>query len=546
VSARLLWRLLVAGLLAIATELAAVALVGTATWLIVRAADQPPIAALAFAIAAVRGLAIARGGLRYLERLASHDAVLRVLADLRARVFAAITATRAPAGPDALSRAVSDVDGVQDALLRFALPAGVAAVVSALSVGVATALAPVAGLVLVAGLVAGGLLLPLLGFALSRASAGRIAAARADVATATVDVVHGAADLAAFGALPDALAGAARRSAALARLEARAGLVASLIGGLAAGVPAALAVALALVRPGHGPQTAVLALGALAVGEVVVPLAGAAVRHAELRTSITRVRSLLTSGGSAAKPPAAGRHAVLTPAGSSAAPTAVESGTLRPIRVRGAVVRYRAGGPAALDGVDLDLAPGSRTAIVGASGSGKSTLLAALAGQVPLTSGSISGTELGWPSVGGVFADAHVFHASVRDNVLLGRETLGDADARRALEAAGLPDWVDRLDDLVGEDGGQLSGGQRQRLLLARALVEAPPVLLLDEPTEGLDPATADAVLDAALRAASGRTVVVVTHRHAHLNRFDDVVHLAAGRRVGDLPDDLAVDGMRR
>jgi len=269
-----------------------------------------------------------------------------------------------------------------------------------------------------------------------------------------------------------------------------------------------LALAVALI--GAGP---VLALVALAVAEVVVPLAAAAVHHAGLRGAFARLSPLLT------------------PTVPPFVPVRPRVGDLD-VSLHGAVVRYRDGSPPALNGVDLSLAAGSRVAVVGPSGSGKSTLLGVLAGQVPLSAGSLDGVRPGWPSVGGVLADAHVFHASVRENVLLGREHLDDADAGRALAAAGLAEWTDRLDRIVGEDGAEISGGQRQRLLLARALVEVPPVLLLDEPTEGLDPDTADAVLDAALGAAAASTVVVVTHRHAHLTRFDLVVALDAGRRV--------------
>jgi ATP-binding cassette subfamily C protein CydC len=511
-------RLIAAGLLAVATEAAGIGLIGTATWLIVRAAEQPPLAALSVAIVAVRALALAKGSLRYLERLAGHDAVLRVLVDLRARVFAAIVAGRSSGrSADLLSRVVSDVDAVQDAILRCYLPAAVATVVGVGAVAVTFAVSATAGLILLLGLVVGGLVLPYAGDRLSRASAGRIADARADVVTATVDVVHGAADLAAYGARPAFLAEASDRNVRLARLEARSGSIAGGVGALAAVVPAGLAIALA----GFGP---VLALVALAVGEVVVPLAGAAVHHAGQRGAFARLQPLLRS------------HPEEAP------PQASWSGD---IEVRDAVVRY--GGSAALDGVSLQVPAGTRVAVIGPSGSGKSTLLGVLAGQVPLSAGTVEGRTPGWPTVGGVLADAHVFHATVRENVLLGRSDLNDEDARRALIAAGLPDWTERLDRIVGEDGAEVSGGQRQRLLLARALVELPSVLLLDEPTEGLDPATADAVLDAALAAAGARTVIVVTHRHAHLSRFGLVIALAEGRRVPIrvIPEELTLGGVQ-
>ena len=150
----------------------------------------------------------------------------------------------------------------------------------------------------------------------------------------------------------------------------------------------------------------------------------------------------------------------------------------------------------------------------------------AVADEAP---GTVDGAPEAWRVAGGVFADAHVFHATVRDNLLLGRDGHPDPELRQALTDAGLSGYGDRLDELVGEDGGTLSGGQRQRLLLARALVAAPPVLLLDEPTEGLDATAADAVLDTALRAAGARTVVVVTHRAAELSRFDRIVTVEDG-----------------
>jgi ATP-binding cassette subfamily C protein CydC len=187
-------------------------------------------------------------------------------------------------------------------------------------------------------------------------------------------------------------------------------------------------------------------------------------------------------------------------------------------------VRYRPGGPPALDGVRVDLPPGRRLGVVGPSGAGKSTLLAALAewGGSPR-------------EVGGLLAEAYVFHATVRENLLLGRPDATDDDLASACAAAGLLDWVqeqpDGWDTVVGEDGGQLSGGQRQRLALARAVLLDPAVLLLDEPTEGLDPAAADEVLAGVLGAARG-AVVLVTHRLRGLEGMDEVMVLDAGRVV--------------
>ncbi|MEV8512414.1 thiol reductant ABC exporter subunit CydC [Dactylosporangium sp. NPDC051484] len=532
-------RLVFAGLLAVLTEVAGVGLVGTAAWMIVRAAEQPPLAALAVAIAAVRAFALLKGGIRYAERLASHDVVLRVLADLRARAFAALAARRDPAWQsssqsashaDALSRVVSDVDAVQDLLLRAVLPAGVAGVVGVAAVAGVGAADLRAGALLAAGLLVAGVALPLLGNALARtgpASAAAIARTRGEVTESTVDLVHGAAELTAFGAMPAALAEASARGRRLARLEARAAAVTGLVTGVAAVVPAATAVGIAALV--HGPAAPVLALVALTVGEVVTPLAAAAARQSEVRGAVERVRALV-GDRDVARVGDGDRDGVADGPRRRALREPVN------VRLRGVTVRYPHGVRAALEGVDLDLPAGRRVAVVGSSGAGKSTLLDAIAGRVPVDGGRVDGVPAGaepWQVAGGVFADAHVFHATVRDNLTLGRDGFGDPELRCALESAGLPEYGDRLDELVGEDGGRLSGGQRQRLLLARALVDAPPVLLLDEPTEGLDPAAADAVLATALRAAGERTVVVVTHRQADLARFDEVVTVEGGRLAG-------------
>jgi ABC-type multidrug transport system fused ATPase/permease subunit len=195
---RMSWRLAGAALLGAATEACGVALMATATWLLVTAAGQPPLAALTVAIVVVRALAIGRGALRYTERLAGHDAVLRIVTEVRARIFERLIDRPLARNADALSRMVSDVDAVQDLVVRVALPLFGSGLVLLVAAAVTGAFAPQAGLVLLAGLLITGVVIPALGARLTTSSAARLAPLRAAYAVCTVDLVHGAADLAAF------------------------------------------------------------------------------------------------------------------------------------------------------------------------------------------------------------------------------------------------------------------------------------------------------------------------------------------------------------
>ncbi|MER7400826.1 thiol reductant ABC exporter subunit CydC, partial [Streptomyces sp. NPDC000151] len=320
-----------------------------------------------------------------------------------------------------------------------------------------------------------------------------------------------------------------------------AGLIALLTG---LTVAAAAVVGVQAVHDGRlsGVSLAVVVLTPLAAFEAVAGLPLAVQYRQRTRRAAERVFEVLDA-------PA--------PVGEPAEPVAVPESPF-PVVVSGLTARHPGQPRPALDGVGFTLAPGRRIAVVGPSGSGKTTLA-----QVLLR---FLDREAGTYTLGGVDAqqadgdavrrlvglcaqDAHLFDSSVRENLRLARPDADEAALWAALAGARLADWVrglpDGLDTLVGEHGARLSGGQRQRLALARALLADFPVLVLDEPAEHLDLATADALTADLLEVTSGRTTVLITHRLAGLEAVDEILVLDRGRVVqrGPYEELAAADG---
>jgi thiol reductant ABC exporter CydC subunit len=519
-------RLAVAVLAGVGSAAAAIGLVVTSAWLISRAAEQPPILYLMTAVTAVRAFGIARGVLRYAERLAAHDAAFRVLGELRADVYARL-ARLAPAGlaelrsGDLLARLVGDVDGLADLWLRVLLPYLAATVVAAGAVVLVGGLVPAAGVALAAALVAGAIGAPFAAGAVGRRAEAALAPARGDLADAAVDLLAGAPELLATGSAPRALRDLAAIDGRLAAAERRAALgagIGSFVTSLAAGVSTWLALVFGIVavRDGSlaGVALAVVALTPLAVHEVVAPLTPAARQLPGLAAAARRVVDLLDRPDLVPDPPA---------------PATVPAGPLG-LRAAGLRLRYPGAAHDAAGPIDLVVPAGGRAVVTGPSGSGKSTLAAACVRFLDPVAGSLALVGAAGPvdlrslagddarrAIGLCEQDPHVFDATVADNLRLARPGADDAAILEACAAAQLGDWVASLPDglatAVGEHGARLSGGQRQRLALARALLADVRILVLDEPTEHLDDPTARAFVRDLEVATGGRTVVVMTHR---------------------------------
>ncbi len=539
-------RVALAAVLGALTVVFGVGLMATAGYLISRAAERPAILSLEVTIVAVRFFGLGRPVVRYFERLASHDVALQVLSRVRTRFYERIE----PLAPaelecyrrgDLLSRMVADVDCLQNLYLRGLGPPLVALLAGAVSVGTAAAFLPAAGLVLAAGLLAGGLAVPALTGFLGTRAGRRQASARGELSAELVELIGAAPEIVAFGAERVGLDHVRAADFSLVKLARSDALVTGLGDGLGLVVTGAtvcgvLAVAVGASAAGELDRVliAMLALLALASFEAVTPLAATA---RELSATLAAGRRLLELTRTEA--------ATRDPASPAPAPSWPFTVALEDVRAR-----YPHQPRPALDRVSLRLEPGERVALVGASGAGKTTVANLLLrfldpehGQV-----TVAGRDLRdfrqqdircAISVAG--QDSHLFSASIRDNVRLPRPRASDSEIEQALRRARIWDWIDqlpnRLETLVGEQGRELSGGQRQRIVLARALLAGAPVLVLDEPTAHLDPGTASELIHDVFEAAGGSTVLLITHRGEGLDLVDRVLTLPLV--LGGIPGEL-------
>ncbi|WP_258378494.1 thiol reductant ABC exporter subunit CydC [Curtobacterium sp. MCPF17_051] len=524
----------------------AVALLAASGYLITRAAEHPPILYLTLVMVGVRAFALGRAVLRYVDRLAGHDASFRQLAVVRTEMYRRL-ASIAPAGlgrtgrGDLMTRLVTDTDRLQDLPIRVVGPLVSAGVVAVLSV-IAVALVSVpAAIVLLLALAVAALVGTVVTRSIAERSDRETAADRGRVADLVLDTVRTLDVFAAYGTLDERLAHIARLDAGVTRAVRRRGSVESLVGALvglvgggavigilAVGAPAVVSGAL------DGPLWALAVFVPLALFEVVgtVPLAVLTLRR--VRAAAERVEQVV---------PAEVPAGIVPEPDEDADPASLVVEGAVTLAVHDLTIRWPGAAEPAVDGVSFTLAPGEVVVLQGPSGAGKSTLVDALVRFVEHDgSYTLDGVEAKAmhpdavrARVGLIEQDPFVFDQSVRQNLLFARETATDDELLAVLDRVGLGDWVVRrggLDASVGERGVLVSGGQAHRLALARALLHAFPVLVLDEPTTDVDPDLGDAVLrDLVTTArAAGRTVVIVSHVPVAPDLVDRTLRMRDGR----------------
>lgn len=557
-------RLAAAAAAAVATLASAFALAAVSAWLVTTAWTMPPVLDLSVAVVTVRALGVSRGVFRWIDRMLTHDVALRGVVELRTNLFTALAARPGDAlsrlrRGDLLARLGDDAQEMAEHVIRAVVPAIVAVVMTVIVIATIAPISPLAALAMLAALSLASLLAPWAAHRAARLTEAAVIGTRAEVTSGAVAILEDATGLRVQRRLAGALEAARERQRAHDEAIDRAALPAALA---AAAVPFSMVLAVlgSVLAAGElwtagtasAGQIGVLLLVPLSAFEAATALPDAASQLARSRAAAARLDDAIGGadalGVIGAAPVASSAASETASVASAASAASAASGIAVPtLRATGLSAGWREGAPRVRD-LDLVLPPGSRLAVVGASGAGKSTLLATLAGLLDPLAGSV---ELDGADVRELPArrvreavtmfaeDAHVFGTSVLENLRVVRGDVTEQEARAALRAVGLEPWVDSLADglqtVLGADGTTISGGERRRLLLARLVLRRAPVVLVDEPTEHLDPTSGDDLLRALLSpedetlVPTATTVVVVTHRGEAIPAGTPVLRILPG-----------------
>ncbi|ELH0894315.1 cysteine/glutathione ABC transporter ATP-binding protein/permease CydC [Vibrio fluvialis] len=485
----------------------------------------------------VRGFAMGRTAGRWGERVVSHNATFKLLTDLRIFFFEKL----APMIPgrvsnlrdaDLLNRLVADIDAMDHVYLRLISPVTVGVL------GIAALTTLLCWFDMALGLTLGGVLLvllfvwPVMFYKLGKRNGAELTQHKAEMRVATLDWLQGYSELTIFGAesrYRDAIYAAQEKLLANQKVNASFTGLASALLLLANGWTLVLMLWLAadgVNGQAPDPMIALVVFATMASVELLMPIAGAFQHLGQTLTSARRLNEIILSEPDVKFPSEETRH----------------SGQFD-ITFENLTFNYSGGEQPALKDVSLTIPAGNKVAIVGQTGSGKSTLIQLLCRYWDAQQGDIriAGTRLQeWKesdlraAISVVSQRVDILNGSLRDNLIMAKPTANDSELSAMLERVGLGKLLEApgLDAWLGDGGRQLSGGEKRRIGIARALLHNGPILLLDEPTEGLDKQTEQQIMALFQSHFENKTVIFITHRLVELETMDAVCLIEQGEIV--------------
>lgn len=525
-------------LLAFCSIASSISLMAAAAFLIASAALHPQIHELSLAIVAVRFFGISRAIFRYGERYMSHNATFRILTRLRVWCYRKLEPL-APAKLDQwqsgelFSLLVHHIDTLKDFYLRVLAPPVTALCILLVLAGALTYFVPLTAIILILSFLLIGLVIPLLIYHLNNTNIRLVTKDKAAFKNHCIDTIKGITELTAFHYAPAKLLAIQTCSARLAAREDKAFRITALTDA-AAGFLAnftlwlilLLLVPLVNLQQITGIGLAVCVLVIQSSFEAVLLLPAVWYYYSDSMQSAKELFAIVESEPPLKEMP-------------YAAPMHKKSPYLLTFNQVHFAYQPK---EEVLTGLSFTLRAGERIAIVGASGAGKSTLVNLLLRFWDYSSGDITLNGLSYRTLNAediranfnvVTQSTHIFHCSLKENLRLVHPSATDSQIHAALQKAQLGTFIESLPEGLDTDAGQngklLSGGQRQRLALARALLNPAPLMLLDEPTAGLDAITECKIMETIEQNLAGRALLLITHKLNGLEKMDKILVLANG-----------------
>ncbi|WP_163853127.1 thiol reductant ABC exporter subunit CydC [Paenibacillus elgii] len=535
------WRFAAIVALGALTAGCAASLMFTSGYLISKAALRPENILMVYVpIVLVRTFGTSRAVVHYVERLVGHDTILRMISHLRVRLYrllepqALFIRSRFRTG-DMLGVLADDIEHLQNVYLRIVFPGAAASIVFMLSIAALGCFDGRFALLTAVYLLILGLLLPAASLAVTRKNHMLIKKQRGGLYRKLTDAVLGMNDWVVSGRAASFIQSYEADEAEMARLERRTSDWTRRRNAIAQGVVGLMVVSMIYwagqqAADQHIAVTLIAAfvLVVFPVADVFLPLSEAVEKLPQYRESLNRLSGISEQVGSAPAPVRDDRKAAAV-------------WTTAHLQVDSACYQYEIGNRREIDRVSLDLPQGKKIAIMGRSGAGKSTLLKLIQGVLVPTEGQVTVNGMPAHSLGdgisGVISvlnqSPHLFDTSVANNIRLGNPEASDEDIRLAAKLVKLDALIESLPagyrTPMHETGQRFSGGERQRIALARILLQDTPVVLLDEPTVGLDPRTERELLATIFDTLRDKSLIWVTHHLVGAEQMDEIIFMENG-----------------